>query len=274
MNATHRYDVIARTLRLPIVGPTTRMLRAKFGSPRLTDFDSPSVDAMPDGAFARLFVEHDGRQISKWVHYFSIYDQLLGDYRSGFTEPDGTRRPLRFLEIGVSYGGSLEIWREYFGDAAVIVGIDIDPRCADPTRPDLDIRIGSQTDHDFLRSVVADMGGVDIVLDDGSHVASHQRASIEALFPRVAQGGLYICEDVHTAYSPGWLEGGYGRPDSFIGLTRGLIDDLHTAWHRRPATAPWAAGQFDAIHVHDSVVVIEKREKGRLLHGKVGTPAW
>ncbi len=54
------------------------------------------------------------------------------------------------------------------------------------------------------------MGGVDVVLDDGSHIATLQRISFEALFPMLPDGGLYIIEDTHTAYWPlmeGELEG-------------------------------------------------------------------
>ena len=32
---------------------------------------------------------------------------------------------MTFLEIGVSLGGSLEMWRNYFGPEATIVGLDI-----------------------------------------------------------------------------------------------------------------------------------------------------
>jgi hypothetical protein len=54
----------------------------------------------------------------------------------------------------------LQIWRQYFGPAATIYGIDIDPRCAavnDP--PSTNIMIGSPADPNFLRSAIARMGG-------------------------------------------------------------------------------------------------------------------
>ncbi len=83
------------------------------------------------------------------------------------------------LEIGVSKGGSLALWRKALGDRATIFGIDIDPKCAEFDGKFAKVRIGSQADASFLKSVVDEMGGVDLVLDDGSHVASHQRASFE-----------------------------------------------------------------------------------------------
>ena len=48
-----------------------------------------------------------------------------------------------------------------------------------------EVRIGSQADPAFLNSVVAEMGGIDVLIDDGGHMASHQRASFDFLFPRL-----------------------------------------------------------------------------------------
>lgn len=258
---------IARVLGLPEPGPVGI---GGHANPPGEPFPGPHST----GRMATLLRTHEGPEVHKWEHYLPIYDRYLSPYLAGFPLAEGGFRPLRLLEIGVSQGGSLALWRRYFGPEAVIFGIDIEPRCATFDGRDGQVRIGSQADPAFLRKVVDEMGGVDIVIDDGSHVASHQRASISTLFPLLSDEGLYICEDVHTAYWPGWLEGGYGRRGSFIGLTRGLIDDLHSAWHGRALTAPWAAGKFDAVHIHDSVVVIEKRQKARLLHGKVGVQAW
>ena len=48
----------------------------------------------------------------------------------------------------------------------IIYGIDIDPACAAFDGIDAQVRIGSQADPDFLRRVVQEMGGVDVVLAD------------------------------------------------------------------------------------------------------------
>jgi hypothetical protein len=55
------------------------------------------------------------------------------------------------------------------------------------------------------------MGGLDIVIDDGSHIASHQRKSFETLFPLLDPEGIYIVEDLPTAYFRGQFEGGVGH---------------------------------------------------------------
>lgn len=57
----------------------------------------------------------------KWTHYSTVYDDLLGKYRS--------QANLKVLEIGIQHGGSQRILKEYFHDSATIMGIDIDTNC-------------------------------------------------------------------------------------------------------------------------------------------------
>jgi hypothetical protein len=208
---------------------------------------------------AKLFFAHDGRTIHKWVHYLDLYERYFAPLKSG---------PVTLLEIGVFKGGSLQLWRRYFGPGATIYGIDIDPACAEMADPPTQIRIGSQADPLFLRSVVEEMGRPNIVLDDGSHVAQHQRVSFETLFSLLQPGGLYIIEDTQTAYWPGQHEGGYGRAGTAIELVKRLVDDLHGWWHNQPGIVE--KHDIAGIHVHDSIVFIEKGPTQRPGHIKVG----
>jgi hypothetical protein len=206
-----------------------------------------------------LFFATRGRVIHKWAHYLPIYERYFAPYR-------GT--PVRMLEIGVSGGGSLDLWRRFFGPDAVVWGVDIDPACAGAVSPPNQVRIGSQTDPRFLLGVVEEMGAPDIVLDDGSHVASHQRISFETLFPRLSEGGLYVIEDLQTAY---WADydGGHRRRGTAIELVKHMIDDMHAWYHARPTVTP-AKDEIGAIHVHDGIVVIEKRRGAPPRHLAVG----
>ena len=134
-----------------------------------------------------------------------------------------------------------------------------------------EVRIGSQADPAFLNSVVAEMGGIDVVIDDGSHMASHQRASFDFLFPRLSSNGVYICEDTHTAY---WrrCEGGYRRPGSFIERSKALIDDLHEEFHDRRPSLEGAHKTISGVHFYNSMVVIDKEPQMASVHLKVGQP--
>ena len=67
-----------------------------------------------------FFVTNQGPIVHKWHHYIPLYDRYFSRFRG---------KKIRFLEIGVSRGGSLQMWRKYFGADAIIFGIDIDPDC-------------------------------------------------------------------------------------------------------------------------------------------------
>ena len=244
---------------------TARLLadlrRRLSGVSRLRQYalDKP-LPVTPDMSdIERIFWSNRGPVVHKWLHYLPIYDRYLSRYR-------GT--PVRMLEIGVYRGGSLHLWREYLGPEATIFGIDINPECAAVNGIDGQVRIGSQADAAFLRSVVGEMGGVDIVLDDGSHVGRHIRASLDALFPLLADDGLYLIEDVHTAYSRRY-DGRFSR-HNFMRLLGRLTDDMHHWYHVGGQKVAATADSLVGLHIHDSLVVLEKGRKAAPAHIQVG----
>ena len=210
-------------------------------------------DGLEPGPIERLFWEGEGPTVHKWHHYMPLYDRYFAPFRA---LPGG--RPVRLLEIGVFQGGSLWMWRRFFGPDAVIAGIDVDPRCAGLDGREGMVRIGSQDDPEFVAGVVDEMGGIDILLDDGSHDSRHMCATLGILFPRLAQGGLYVIEDAHAAYWPD-LSGGYDAPQGLMADVKRMIDDMHHWYHDRGEVVAATAGQLAGLHVHDSVIVLEKR---------------
>jgi hypothetical protein len=217
----------------------------------------PATPEMSD--IERIFWSNDGPVVHKWLHYLPIYDRYLTKYR-------GT--DVKMLEIGVYKGGSLHLWREYLGPKATIYGIDINPDCAALNGIDGQVRIGSQADAAFLAGVVREMGGVDIVLDDGSHIGRHIRASLDALFPLLAKDGLYMIEDVHTAYSRRH-DGRFSR-HNFMRLVGRMMDDMHHWYHAGGQRIAATADHLLGLHVYDSLVVLEKGDKAPPAHVDVG----
>ena len=241
--------------------------------PYSVDIDSLRGTDIADSEVGRLFLSHSGRLVHKWAQYFPAYSSQLAPFRAGFPLPGGGIRPLRFMEIGVSHGGSLQLWREYFGRDALICGIDVNPLCAQFDDSTAMVRIGSQTDPDFLRAVVAEMGGVDIVLDDGSHVASHQRASFDVLFPLVCDGGVYAVEDLHTSY---WVnfKGGIHRRGTFIEVVKDMVDDMHDWYHDKPRRVlPMGTG-VGCVAVFDSLVFVHKQSRLKPMSVRIGTASF
>jgi cephalosporin hydroxylase len=199
------------------------------------------------------FQTNQGKPIHKWEHYFPVYERHFAPWRG---------RSLTFLEIGVAKGGSLQMWRRYFGPLARIVGIDIDKRCKSHEAPGVHVRIGDQSDPGFLQSLIDEFGPFDVVLDDGSHEMDHMRETFAFLYPLVPKNGVYMVEDLHTAY---WEKfgGGHDKPDSFINYAKTLIDELN-ADHSRGAIAPTAfTRQTYSLCFYDSMIAIEKGDVWR-----------
>jgi hypothetical protein len=194
-----------------------------------------------------LFLDNQDRVIHKWKHYFPIYEKHFERF---------VNRPLTFLEIGVSKGGSLQMWKKFFGPHATIIGLDIDPQ-VHFEEDQINIRIGNQSDKKFLAKIVKEFGVPDVVLDDGSHLMADVNSSFDYLYPLLSKDGVYFIEDMHTAY---WKEfgGGHRRPGTFIEKSKDLIDELN-ADHTRGAVSPSEfTSSTSSISFYDSCVVFEK----------------
>jgi hypothetical protein len=203
------------------------------------------------GRCAQIFFAQQQNTVKKWLHYLPVYDDFFAPYV-------GTN--VSMLEIGVWKGGSLDMWREFFGPDAILFGIDINPDCARSDGKSASVRIGSQDDREFLRGVVKEMGQLDIVLDDGSHIASHQRASFEALFPLLSEGGLYIIEDLHTSYYP-HMGGGWKRKGSGIEFLKDRVDEMHRHYIEAGQNISDLLPPIESIQFYDSIAVIRKRRQ-------------
>lgn len=103
-----------------------------------------------DGDLLDIFANNSGSVIHKWHHYIPIYDELFYKFRN---------TQVRVLEIGVGKGGSLKMWREYFGHNAIIFGVDVDESCLEQDGRFGSVRIGNQCDKLFLNQIILEMGG-------------------------------------------------------------------------------------------------------------------
>ncbi|MFN3530125.1 MAG: class I SAM-dependent methyltransferase [Bacteroidia bacterium] len=178
------------------------------------------------------------------------------------------------MEIGVSHGGSLQMWKRYFGENCMIYGIDIDPRCKALEEENIEIFIGSQADRKFLNEVKKKIGQVDILIDDGGHKMKQQIISFEELFGMVKQDGVYLCEDLHTSY---WLNygGGHKRRGTFIEYSKNFIDYIN-AYHseQNSLRVDDFTKSVHSIHYYDSMLVIEKKEVKPPVAEQIGNPSF
>jgi len=163
----------------------------------------------------------------KWGGHY--YAQHYDAYFSRFRE-----QKINLLEIGVGGyddpnkgGESLRMWKEYFPNANIFA-IDIHDKSPHEEER-IKIFRGSQDDESFLKDVVSEMGGVDLIVDDGSHINAHIIKTFGILFPMLRQDGIYAVEDIQTSY---WRS--YGG-DSFnmnsnktaMNFFKGMADGLN-----------------------------------------------
>jgi hypothetical protein len=228
----------------------------------IDDIDRGEMLTRAANPMEAVYYSHEGRAAYKWHHYLALYDRHLGHFRG---------RPVRLLELGIHSGGSLQIWKAYFGEHAIVHGVDIDTACSRLGEERVVPHVGSQTDIGLLQQVVEEMGGVDVIIDDGSHRSSDQIASFETLYPFLHENGVYICEDTRASY---WSQygGGYRRPGTFIEYAKDLVDRLHAWYAEDPALArdQVFASMTLGIFFYDSMVVMEKRSKSMPFQCAVG----
>lgn len=154
---------------------------------------------------ARVF-RRDKRNKSRPGHdYLNSYEK--------FFEPFRHKKGLRILELGAgpegNCGASARTWQEYFTAPDTIRIVDISPGAASLKVEGFDVLIGDLSEKQFL-DTLCDAPKWDIIIDDASHQWQHQVSSFNALFPRVAEGGIYVIEDLHTSF--GKMREKFGRP--------------------------------------------------------------
>ena len=159
-----------------------------------------------------------GYDTDKRAHrYIQYYEKHFADIRMSATD---------VCEVGVFGGESLRMWAEYFPNATVH-GIDINAECRRYASDRVRILIADQKDarvRDYLR------GGVDVLIDDGSHVPMDVVTTFDGVFPLVRPGGFYVVEDLHTSSS-----GVSPFQYSFMKVQSDAMDSLN---YMRPGEGP------------------------------------
>lgn len=202
--------------------------------------------------FENYIYNNKNRPLSKWGHYFEIYERYFNKFRN---------EKISLLEIGVGQGGSLQMWKEYFGENISIVGLDISSHCKNYEESQIKIEIGSQYDSNVLDDLIIKYKNFDIIIDDGSHVNDHMIFSFNHLFKYLNEGGVYLVEDVHTSYVDSF-GGGLRRKGSFVEFVKDKFDDVNLfAIDYNAAHSNYITKYVNSITVYDSVVVFEKKFK-------------
>jgi hypothetical protein len=173
---------------------------------------------------------------------------------------------VKVLEIGIggysapdAGGESLRMWKHYFR-RGLIYGLDIFEKTG-VAESRVHVLQGDQGDARFLDSMAREFGPFDIVIDDGSHISHHVITSFNALFPHVRPGGIYVVEDLLTAYWPNW--GGEADPSAqykSMAMIKSLLDGLHHQEQIRSGNDERSMTELmvTGVHVHHNFALIEK----------------
>lgn len=148
--------------------------------------------------------------------YFNSYEFMFEKYRD---------KPIIFCEVGVFNGGSLQMWRDYFGPKARIVGIDLNPIALELEKDGFEIYIGDQESKAFWSKLKEEIGFVDVILDDGGHKNGQQISTLFYGVDLIRDGGILVIEDTHTSY---FRRFGNPSPYSFINFSKKIIDDINS----------------------------------------------
>mgnify|MGYP003353014545 FL=1 len=80
------------------------------------------------------------REAIKWPSYFEIYERHFNKFVG--------KQPV-VVEVGICHGGSMEMWKQYFGTDARVIGIDIHEDFVNTTIDGCELVLGDQSDPQF-----------------------------------------------------------------------------------------------------------------------------
>jgi hypothetical protein len=178
----------------------------------------------------------------KHTAYFQVYEELLSRFRG---------KSITFVEIGVLNGGSLFMWREFFGLQARIIGVDLNPLAKRWEKDGFEIFIGSQSNPNFWNTFFSTVGMVDVLLDDGGHTNEQQIVTTHHSLPFIKDEGLLIVEDVHASYQVGF---GNPSPYSFINYAKLFIDGINARFPGVEVKEKMFRDLIYSVHFYDSIV--------------------
>jgi hypothetical protein len=127
----------------------------------------------------------------KITSYFPVYAELFSHLR-------GTE--CTFIETGVLDGGSLFMWRSWFGPRARIIGIDLNPEAQKWADSGFEIHIGDQGDPRFWQKTLKKIGPFDALLDDGGHQSFQQIVTVNEAIRAATKKCVIAVEDTATSF--------------------------------------------------------------------------
>jgi 23S rRNA U2552 (ribose-2'-O)-methylase RlmE/FtsJ len=181
----------------------------------------------------------------KYDSYFPAYEALLQKY---------VDREVTIVEVGIFNGGSLFMWRKFFGPKARIIGIDLNPDAREWEKHGFEIYIGDQSSEKFWDDLFQKIGRVDVLIDDGGHTNRQQIVTSHYAIQNINDGGLLIVEDVHTNY---FREFGNPSRYSFVNFAHRIVDGVNSRAYSLRRTYEKYSSRVYSVSFFESMVAFQ-----------------
>lgn len=198
----------------------------------------------------------------KWEPYFEVYEKHFNKF---------VNKSPTVVEIGVQGGGSIQMWKKYFGEGSKIIGIDVDSNVLSHVPhydKDVEIKIGDQGDPIFWDQFLTEVPKIDILIDDGGHMMHQQKTTFLKVFPHISDEGVFLCEDTHTCYDLNPVcNAGIYNSNNFLEFSKTMADILHYDFiderekHKIDQNLRQICKGLKSISFYNSIVVFEKEKE-------------
>ena len=175
-------------------------------------------------------------------------------------------KKINLLEIGVGGysnpelgGNSLRMWKKYF-PLGKIFSLDIHDKSSLQEKR-IKIFRGSQIDQNVISNVVKEIGTIDLIIDDGSHLNDHVIKTFSLLFPKLNDGGIYVIEDTQTSYweNYGGDSHNLSNPKTMMNFFKNLTDCLnHKEFIREEYEPTYYDKKIVSMHFYHNLIFIYK----------------
>ena len=153
---------------------------------------------------SRLFAIANEMQFNnpytKPLKYYERYDTFLNNHNLF---------PKTILEIGTYEGHSTKIISKAF-EKSTILTLDFDIKNIDfEDYKNIIYKKADQTKKDQLIPLIKEYfpKGIDLVIDDASHIGYYSKLTFDIVVPFLKPGGAYFIEDWGTGYWDSWVDG-------------------------------------------------------------------
>jgi len=182
--------LVFAALSLAVAVPQAKLLRAPSSHAHAVAATAQTNGSQAVPSFEAWYTQHvSGRGIWKWNNALVAYQRHFSWYIG---------KPVKFAEVGVQSGGSIQMWQTVLGQKCQFYGIDINPQTERFAEKDRTfISLGDQGDANMWKQFYTTTPQLDVLVDDGGHESHQMLTTLQETFPHISPGGFVSIEDIH-----------------------------------------------------------------------------